>query len=357
VEKPNRFILTVLVGGTIVNIAFSSILAALLEEHHVAFVLIIVYTALPVLLLGEIIPKSLARESADRAVLWVGPALRFFRILLFPAIWVSRGISNRLLSLFGVDRNEVRTFFTRGDLEVLLLHEGLRAGALKQRHGSLLSRVFHLPKLSVSEVMTPRTEIEALEDTASLEDLRHIVLESGFSKIPIYQKDLDHIIGVAYARDLLDNPQDLKSIIKPVPFIPESKRCSDTFQDLRRAQISMAIVVDEWGGTAGLVTQEDLIEEITGDIEDEYDRTQTLIRSLGDGRWLVAGRVELDDLNQRLSLRLPAGDYETLGGYLTTQIGRIPAAGETVELNDLLFKIARSSPNRVDTVVITKSKV
>jgi CBS domain containing-hemolysin-like protein len=355
-EKPSRFILTVLVGSTIVNIAFASLLTALLEARGITSGLILLLTFLPALLFGEIIPKSIARESADRAILWVGPALRFFQIVLYPAIWVSRAISDVILGFFGVAREEVRTFFTRRDLEVLLLHEGLRAGSLKMRQGSLLARVFRLPGLAVYEIMTPRTEIVALEKTATLEDLRSTILDSGFTKIPIYETDLDHVVGVAYARDLLDNPSDLAAIIKPVPFIPEYKKSSETFRDLRNLQQMIAIVVDEWGGTAGLVTLEDVIEEITGDIEDEYDRTQTRMRSLGQGKWLVAGRVDVKDLNQRLKLAIPVGDYETLGGYLITQIGRIPTAGETFTLDEVLYKIARSSPNRVDMVVIMKAE-
>lgn len=355
-EKPSRFILTVLVGTTVVNTAFASLLAAILEEQGLSSGLILLYTWLPVLIIGEIIPKSIGRDLADRAVLWVSPVLRLFRLVLFPLIWISRGISNLLLALFGVPRSDVKAFFTRRDLEALLLHEGLRAGVIKPPERSLLSRVFRLPALAVYEVMTPRTDIVALEDDASLDDLRNTILQSGFSKIPIYQKDLDHVIGVAYARDLLENPPNLAAMIKPVPFIPEYKRSSETFRDLRRSQQMIAIVVDEWGGTAGLVTLEDLIEEITGDIEDEYDRTQPMVRPLGLGRWLVSGRMDVEDLNQRLELHIPSGDYETLGGYLITETGRIPAAGETLELGGIKYKIARSSPNRLETVVVIKDK-
>jgi CBS domain containing-hemolysin-like protein len=355
-EKPSRFVLTVLVGSTIVNIAFASLMAAYLEKFGIPAGLIMLYTVLPALLLGEIIPKSIVREQADRAILWVAPLLRLFQILLYPIILISRCVSSLVLRLFGIAGEEVRTFFTRRDLEVLLLHEGLRAGALKMRHGSLLTRVFRLPALAVYEAMTPRTDIVALEDTATLEDLRRTILESGYSKIPIYQKDLDHIIGVAYARDLLDQPSDLVSIIKSLPFIPEYKRTAEAFRDMRRQQQMMAIVVDEWGGTAGLLTVEDVIEEITGDIEDEYDRTPTRLRQLGEGRWLVSGRIEMEELIHRLDLNIPSGDYETLGGYLTTQTGRIPVAGEVLDLHGVEYRIARSSPNRIETVVITKAK-
>lgn len=350
-EKPSRFVLTTLVGTNLAAITFSSLLTAYLSQYDVPSGWILAISTLSVLIIGEIIPKSLARDLADQAVLWTSPALVFFQILFFPVIRICSLSAALLLKLFGISRTEVRLFFTRRDLEILI-REGVKTGSLKARHESLLSRVFQLPALRARDVMTPRTEIVALETTASLDDLRRVILKSGFSKIPVYHKDLDHIVGVAYAHDLFDNPPDLAALVKPIPFLPDQKRAVDVFRDLRRAHQTIAIVVDEWGGTAGLVTHEDVIEELTGDIEDEYDRKRKRIRELSHGRWLVSGRTELDELQERLDLLIPEGDYATLGGYLIHELGRIPKTGEIFDLGGVEYKIAKASQNRINAVVV-----
>ncbi len=352
-EKPSRFVLTTQVGTNLASIAFSSLLTAYLSASGVASGWILLYSTLSVLIIAEIIPKSLARDLADRIVLWVAPMLRLLQIVIYPAVAICRGLSGRLLTLSGVDREEVRLFFTRRDLEILI-QEGVKTGDLHARHESLISRVLRLPELTARDVMTPRTEMVALEKGSTLEDLRNTVLASGYSKIPIYDQDLDHLLGVAYARDLLDNPPDLAGIIKPITFIPDQKRAVDAFRELRRRRQSMAIAVDEWGGTAGVVTVEDVIEELTGDIEDEYDRTQAQVRQLRDGRWVVRGRIEIAELNERLNLNIPDGDYTTLAGYLIHRLERIPANGETFELESVEYKISRASANRVAAVVVRK---
>lgn len=354
-EKPTRFVLTTLVGVNLATVVFSSILTAYLTGFRIPSGWILAASVLCTLIIGEVIPKSLARDLADRSVLWVAPILRIFQIILYPAIVVCRRITYVIMALLGVPRHETRLFFTRRDLEILI-REGIKTGQLKTGDESLISRVFRLPELRAREVMTPRTDVVALEASAGPDDLRRAVLTSGYSKIPIYRKDLDHIIGVAYARDLLDNPPDLTSIIKPISFFPDQKRATDVFHDLRRAQQSIAVVVDEWGGTAGVVTFEDVIEELTGDIEDEFDREQWRVRRLADGRCAVPARIEVEELNRRLGLAIPEGDYETLGGYLLTEIGRIPSVGETFVLSGVEYKIARASRTRVSLVVVRKEK-
>jgi magnesium and cobalt transporter len=152
----------------------------------------------------------------------------------------------------------------------------------------------------------------------------------------------------------LDRPPDLTSIIKPVSFFPDQKKATDVFHDLRRAQQSIAVVVDEWGGTAGVVTIEDVIEELTGDIEDEFDREQHRIRRLADGRFVVPGRMEIAEINRRLDLAIPEGDYTTLGGFLITRLERIPTVGETYALHEVEYKIARASKTRISLVVVRR---
>lgn len=353
-EKPSRFILTTLVGNNLANITFSSLLTAFLMQQGFPAAWTLPVSVFAVLIFAEIIPKSIGRDLADSSILWSAHLLRFFQFLLFPAIIVTRWLSAWTLALFGIARDDVRRFFTRRDLEVLI-QEGLKTGGIRTPHETLLTRVFQLAVLRVYEIMTPRTEIVALPESADLEDFRRVILTSGYSKIPVYHRDLDHIVGAVYALDLFNHPRDLKSIIRPIAFFPDQKRALELFRYMRLTRQTIAVVVDEWGGTAGLVTHEDVIEELTGEIEDEYDRTRKRLRRLDENRWLVSARMEVEELNERLGLKIPRGDYVTLGGFLISKLGKIPSAGEALEEGGIHYRIARASQTRIFTVVVKRS--
>jgi len=202
--------------------------------------------------------------------------------------------------------------------------------------------------------MMPRTEIVALDQDASIDDLKKTAFSSGYSKIPIDLGDIDNIIGVAYIRDLIDKPASLNEIIRSIPFFPTQKKAWQIFRDLKTERQQIAIILDEWGGTAGLVTLEDLIEELTGEIEDEYDPARLSIQKLGDNRWLISGRMEVDEINDHLDTAIPEGDYETLSGYLIASLGRIPSKGEIIEIGDYRFEIAKATRTRIRVVVLEK---
>lgn len=352
-RRPSRFILTTLVGNNLTIIAFSSILTAYLLSHDVPSGWITPIAAATILVIGEIIPKSIGRDLAEPAALWVAPPLQVFRCILYPLIQVFGWMSSIILGVLGVDRSEVRQFFSRRDLEILI-REGAETGALRPYQEAHISRILRFRSLTAREVMTPRTEITALEKKATLEELRQTTLSTGYSKIPIYQEDLDHIIGLAHARDLFENPAELSDMIRPISFFPGQKKAWEVFRDLRKARQSMAIVVDEWGGTSGLVTIEDLVEELTGEIEDEYDPARLSIQELGANRWLVSARMEVEEINRQLNVEIPEGEYETLGGYLIDAIGRIPQKGDIIDLGDYRFSISKATRTKVRVVLLEK---
>jgi len=352
-KKPSRFILTTLVGTNLANIAFTSILTVYLLNRGVPPAWISAISAIIILVTGEIIPKALGRDLADPASLWVAPVLRFFRILFYPVVLISDWVSSLILTLFGVGRSDVREFFTRKDLEILI-RKGVETGAIKSHHESLITRIMQFRSLRGRDVMTPRTEIVALDQDASIDDLKKTAFSSGYSKIPIYRGDIDDIIGVAYIRDLIDKPASLNEIIRSIPFFPTQKKAWQIFRDLKTERQQIAIILDEWGGTAGLVTLEDLIEELTGEIEDEYDPARLSIQKLGDNRWLISGRMEVDEINDHLDTAIPEGDYETLSGYLIASLGRIPSKGEIIEIGDYRFEIAKATRTRIRVVVLEK---
>ncbi|TKJ39922.1 hypothetical protein CEE37_09295 [candidate division LCP-89 bacterium B3_LCP] len=352
--KPTRFVLTTLVGNNLVNIAFSSVLAVYLIERGVPSVWITPIATITILIFGEIVPKSMGRDLADPASRRVAPLLVVFRIILFPLIVFYGWISSMILTIFGMDRSEIRQLFTRRDLEILI-REGAKDGMLKAQQETHITRILQFHSLSAHEVMTPRTEMIALDESATLDDLRQTAISSGFSKIPIYLKDVDHIIGVVYARDLFEKPADLSSIIRPVAFFPDQKRAWRIFRDLRSARQSIAIILDEWGGTSGIVTIEDFIEELTGEIEDEYDQTKFSIQHLSKNRWVISARMEVEEINHRLNLQIPEGDYETLGGYLVETLGRIPKEGETIKIEENSFIIIKATRTKIRVIVLEVS--
>jgi CBS domain containing-hemolysin-like protein len=353
-RKPSHFLLTTLVGNNLVIIAFSSLLTAYLLRFEVSSAWITPIAAVTILIMGEVIPKSIGRDLADPAVLWVAPPLQIIRWILYPLIKVFGWISSIFLGIFGVERSEVQQFFSRRDLEILI-REGAETGALRSYQETHISRILQFRSLIAREVMTPRTEIIALEENSTPEELRQTALVTGYSKILIYREDLDHVFGLAYAQDLFEDPKELSAITRPISFFPEQKKAWEIFRDLRAAHQSIAIIVDEWGGTSGLITIEDLLEELMGEIEDEYDPARLSIQELGENRWLVSARMEVEEINRRIDLEIPEGEYETLGGYLIDAIGRIPQKGEVIELGDYRFTISKATRTKIRVVILEKT--
>ncbi|HEY6906522.1 MAG TPA: transporter associated domain-containing protein, partial [Ignavibacteriaceae bacterium] len=188
---------------------------------------------------------------------------------------------------------------------------------------------------------------------STIDEVISIFVESGYSKIPVYEENLDNIRGVIFAYDIFNSPQNLKSIIREIIFVPETKRSFEMLNEFLNKQVSIAIVVDEFGGTAGLVTMEDIIEELFGEIKDEYDIEEEICRKISADSFLISGKVEIDYINEKYNLNIPTGDYETIAGYITSRIGRIPLQGESVKIDNFTFLIARSTNIRIDLVKLT----
>ena len=221
---------------------------------------------------------------------------------------------------------------------------------LDQDEGTLVSNVFAMGSIRVKESMIPRTEIVAVDETTTVEELLDTFVSSGYSKIPVYTENIDTIVGIAFARDLFENPATLSEVIRPATFIPESKLSKKLLQEFLESNTSIAIVIDEYGGVAGLVTREDLLEELFGDIQDEFDNDDHLLRKIDEQTLLVSGRVELDELTEETDFELPDGDYETLAGYLLDRLGTIPEPRDEFELDGYRFVVLKAMANRVDLV-------
>ena len=347
-SQPERFLGTVLVGNNIVNIAFASLVTYYLQAYVNDF-LIVLFNSVILLLLGEIIPKTIFREMAHRLVLALAWPLRFFYFLLFPIIKAVNFFAHCTLKLFGQTQTAALPFFSRKDIEILI-HEGERVGVVEKDAWEIISRLFRLSSRRVREIMVPRTEIVFVRVTDTIAQIKKVFEQCPYSRLPVIEEDLDHICGVVYSADLLEKPTQLQKILRRVIFVPESKKCFDLLRQMKKEKMSLVILIDEYGGTSGVVTVEDIVEELFGEIQDEYDDERRLFHRLQNGSVVADGRAKVMQINEQLNWSLPAGNYETINGLILETIGRIPKTYDEVQIDQYKIKILGASNNRVQRV-------
>jgi CBS domain containing-hemolysin-like protein len=246
--------------------------------------------------------------------------------------------------------------FRRQDVELIFKELRDTGGSdLDKEDSEILHNVLELSNKRVKESMIPRTDIIAVEKNASIEETLKIFISSGFSKLPVYQESIDDIIGVIFAYDLFNNPKDLMEIMRPIKLVPSSQKSKDLLSEFRKSNISVAIVIDEYGGTAGMITIEDVLEEVVGDIQDEYDTEDHIMKQLNNDTYVISGGVEIEDLKEQFpEIVLPdeTTSYETLAGYIINSLGRIPKVNEELLIGNNKFIISKASPSRIETVKI-----
>ncbi len=369
-QDPSAFLTTTLVGNNIALVVFSTLTAFYLEDpldrlwvaaglgsSGIELAVLITQTAaasILVLVFGEILPKSVMRETANRAVFLLAIPLRISYYLLLPLVKTAAGAATCMMRLFRIETDSFVGFMRR-DFEAII-EESRESGELDldEEETEMLSNVFAMNAIRVKESMAPRTEIEAVEEHTPVDELLHRFLETGHSKLPVYQKNIDHIVGMVFAYDLFHGPKTMEEIMRPAQFVPEAKRSKELLREFLETNTSVAIVIDEYGGTAGLVTLEDLLEELFGDIQDEFDSEKEALRQIGENKYIAAGRAEIDELSDRFGIVLPEGDYETLAGYLLDRIGSIPTQHEHFAFDGYQFDILKAEVNRIELVRLTK---
>jgi putative hemolysin len=360
-KNPQTFFSTILIGNNIVNIAFASVSAVFLTSvFSLNEFYVLVISSFFILIFGELIPKYFARELADRVVLITSLPLRFITFLIYPFVKITSSISNFLTGSVAYNREDVTAenvnlLFSKEDLEILV-EESHRAGMVDKKESDIISKVLALGDQRVYEAMRPRTEIVGVEISSAVEEALSIFIESGYSKLPVYEDNLDNIKGIIYANDFFNFPENIKGILKEAIFIPETKKSLEMLNEFLSKQVSIAVVVDEFGGTAGIVTMEDIFEEMFGEIRDEYDVEEHICRRITDNTYLISGKVEIDFINEKYNLNIPEGDYETIAGYIITKLGRIPAQGETVSFDGFNILIARANPTKIEIVRVTDNR-
>ncbi len=357
VQKPQSFFSTILIGNNIVNISFASLLTLVLTSFSSMneFEILIISTTL-LLIIGELIPKYFARELADRVILISALPIRLVSIILYPFTKVISSISDLLTQSSNVKEEKISYLFSKEDIESLV-EESFEAGIVNKNESDIINKVFALGEQRVYEAMRPRTEIVGVEITQSIREVLTSFIDSGFSKLPVYDGNLDNIKGMIYAYDLFKYPQDVKSIIRETIFIPETKRSYDMLNEFLAKHVSVAIVIDEFGGTAGIITIEDIMEELFGEIKDEYDIEEDICRKIAPETYIISGKVEIDHINEKYNLNISSGDYETIGGYITTKLGRIPAEGENVVLDNFSILIVRATPIKIEIIKLVVNTI
>lgn len=375
VRNPETFLTTTLVGNNIVNVAYATLMTLFLvapitniyeswlglSPSPVAILIIqTVVASVIIMIFGEILPKALFRIHADWWVKIIAVPQQICNWLFRPLIVLANIASNLIIKLVQPDSEPAEQIFRRQDVELIFKELRDTGGSdLDKEDSEILHNVLELSNKRVKESMIPRTEIVAVEKSTSIEETLKVFISSGFSKLPVYQESIDDIIGVIFAYDLFNNPQNLMEIMRPIKLVPSSQKSKDLLSEFRRSNISVAIVIDEYGGTAGMITIEDVLEEVVGDIQDEYDTEDHIMKRLSNNTFVISGGVEIEDIREQFpEITLPeeTSNYETVAGYIIDSLGRIPKVNEELLIGDNKFIISKASPSRIETVKIVVIK-
>jgi len=355
-RQPERVLSTAMIGVTICHIvAASAVTWLLLPALGGMAPLVVTILLTPVMLVvGEIIPKAVAREWATSLILRLYRPLTWAAILLVPFVSFANFVVGAILQIFGGRQADMRAFVSREELKALLQLEPGEAD-VTTIEAQLIDKIFDLGDTTVREVMVPLVEVAMLPDTATPRDAVAFIMDRGFSRVPIFRQRETNIVGVVGAKDILSRGaavRTLDELKRPPYYVPETKRIDDLLREMQRNRTHMAVVVDEYGGSTGVVTLEDILEQIVGDIHDEHERAAAPAERLPDGSYRVAARANIDELNEALDWNLPKRDYETVAGLVLATLHRIPRAGEEFQIAGYSITVLESDARRVISVKI-----
>ena len=361
-SNPRSLLVSILTGNTIINVAIGSFAAFItttqISDNTNIILLEVLIVSLVLIIFGEILPKTLAMRFSKQFANMVYIPLRLFILILYPITVLLNLINQLVLKLFPKYEKE---FDTEEELEILA-DLGEEKGSLDEEESDMIRSIIKFDDKTVREIMTPRVDISGTPTNGNLDDVMDLISEKQFSKIPLYKDTMDDIIGILYAKDLVpylvgSRPNiDLKSISRDAYFVPEQKPIDDLLNDFKDKKISLAIVVDEWGGTSGLVTLEDIVEEVMGEIRDPFDIEKTPVELQTDGEYIVDGKISIYDLEEEIEgMEFPEDrDYDTLGGLILDFLEDIPQKGQIIKYGSWTIQVVDLSGNRITKVKITK---
>lgn len=368
-RNPEVFLTTTLVGNNIVNVVYATLMTIFLVGPITGIyqswigvaptpvVVLIIQTFIAsviIMIFGEILPKALFRIHADWWVKVIAFPQQICHWLFKPFIMISNVASGFVIRLIQPNAEPAGQIFRRQDIELIFRELRDTGGRdIDKEDSEILHNVLELSNKRVKESMIPRTDIVALEKNTSIDETLKTFISSGFSKLPVYEESIDDIIGVIFAYDLFSNPKNLSEIMRPIKLVPASQKSKDLLSEFRKSNLSVAVVIDEYGGTAGMVTIEDLLEEVVGDIQDEYDTEDHFIKKLSGNTYIISGGVEIEDLLEKYpEIEFPeeTSEYETVAGYIIHALGRIPKVNEELLIDNNKIIISKATPSRIETV-------
>jgi putative hemolysin len=360
-EKPSRFIGTTLLGFNIFLVIYGLLFSDLLrlsfwnpfniKNEYIKLVFDTLISTFIVLLLGEFIPKAIFRAKNDQLLSFFAPVAKFFYNLLYPVAFIFVRISEWILKyIFNVRVKDKDEAFSQVDLQHFFLQSKEQDDDSQELNTELFENALSLPSIKVRQCLVPRTEIEAVEITDTIEEVKQKFIQTKLSKLVVYEESVDNIIGYIHQLDLFKRPSELRSILLSIPAVPESMSATDLINKFSKERKSIAWVVDEFGGTAGIITLEDVLEEIFGEIQDEYDTEEFVEKQISDSEYIFSGRMELDYLNEKYNFEFPDSESETLSGYIINEHETIPKQKETIIIGDIQFDILNVSDTRIEMV-------
>jgi putative hemolysin len=375
-SDPDKFFAIVQIGMTVFPAAASALSGVLAVKYmkpalegiplleksaeSVAVTIVVLLVSYFTLVVGELAPKSLGLRYAEAIALLSGKILRGLLKISSVLISFLSGSTNLALRPFKDRTSFIEPRITEEEFK-LMLDEGTKSGVIDKVEHELIDRIFEFTDTRAKEVMVPRTDVLAIDITTPHEKIIKIVTEEGYSRMPVYVDTIDHIVGIIYTKDLITLLENrdlivLHDIIRPAYFVPDSKKISQLMREFQQKKIHLAIVVDEFGGTQGIITMEDILEEIVGEIHDEYDEVLKEVETSADGAFLVNARLPITQFNARFGCDIPEDfDYETVGGFLYKLTGRIPDLNETIQHMNLTFTVVTKSERRMRQIKVRKA--
>ncbi len=354
ISLKSEYLSIILIGTNLSNILATSFATVyILRSDLLIEKFIFLPIAIIILIFGEILPKSIMQRYANYGLILLSPFLKISYFIFFPAILILRRTNwmnvstqlNQTKNQLDEKRDDIQHAYEQAD----------DPDAIEDDQKEMISNVFDFRESKVVKVMTPRTEISAIPNNSSLEEALHTFIDSGHSKLPVYEKNLDNITGVVYLYDLFHSPKNLEDVIKPILFIPFTKPLMDVLTEFKSAHHAIAIILDEHGGSAGLITAEDVFEELFGEFEDEFDIESKKSEKSKDGSIIVDARTSWKDFNTKYGNIIPNGNYETIGGYIISKLGRIPNKGEHLFMPIGQIEIIKSSSRQIHQLKIFPS--
>ena len=359
-EDSNKLIGAILIGNNIVNVATSSIATIITTSRfsNAGLGISVGLTTLVILIFGEITPKNLALKNSESISLFVAPIILFLVRIFTPILFILNNISNLLSALLGQRNDDKKPTITQDELKTIV-DVSNQEGVLETDETEMIQNIFEFKDLTVDDIMIQRRDIVAISADMSYDEIIDVFKNRQLSRLPIYEDTIDDIIGVLYAKDLFFTEQskedfDIKTVMREPVFVNEFVKISDFFKKMQQVKTHIAIVLDEYGGVAGIVTMEDLVESIVGDIYDEYDQQDEEVRKLKENIYVINGNSKLTEIQELLQVELISKDYESLGGYLMDKMGKIPTQGDIYEDENFKFVISSMDKNRINKVKVIR---